>query len=451
MILSEKVMITASAGNQKYYEEKGYEIPKRVDTRGVIRVKRGTEIEVLVEDLPKASHVKVMVKCDYCEHEYSVIYKDLLYSRKSIKKDCCSHCQILKTQEVMFLKYGKKNAMQIEIFKDKTKETNLERYNVEYPSQNQDVRDKMKKTCIEKYGCEFATQSKQMKDKAKETHLNRYGVENPSQNQDVKKKIIETTRERYGVNHYTQSDEYKKKYKQTCLDKYGIEFWFATEEAKIKNKNSLIEKYGVSHPMYLNFFKDKIKKTCIDRYGETNYTKTKEYKEKVQITNQQKYGTDWVLQSDVVREKITKTLFAHGKIPCSKQQIHLHQLFGGELNYPISSYWADITLLDERIVIEYDGGGHDLQVKLGNIDEHDFHRKEDVRNNKIINKGYQIFRIISPNDLMLEDFEYLRLFNIIKDKFFKNNCNLVKLDVNNRSIHFDDYECDIEHLFSCFV
>ena len=58
----------------------------------------------------------------------------------------------------------------------------------------------------------------------------------------------------------------------------------------------------------------------------------------------------------------------------SKQQLYIHSLLGGELNYCTGKCFLDIAFLDEKIYLEYDGGGHDLSVKLGNMSKEEFER-----------------------------------------------------------------------------
>lgn len=65
-LITEEVWVTLEPKTIKWYEEKGYEIPRWTDNRGRISVKRGTKILVKVKDLPDSSNVKVDVQCDEC-------------------------------------------------------------------------------------------------------------------------------------------------------------------------------------------------------------------------------------------------------------------------------------------------------------------------------------------------------------------------------------------------
>jgi len=66
ILLSNKVEVKLNSRNINYYENLGYDLPKYIDSRKVIRIKRGTIIQVKIEDLTKGSNALVNVKCD-CE------------------------------------------------------------------------------------------------------------------------------------------------------------------------------------------------------------------------------------------------------------------------------------------------------------------------------------------------------------------------------------------------
>lgn len=93
-ILEKDVWITL-AGNVKYYENLGYEIPRRKDARSQMSVKRGTKILVKVEDLPEQCNIKVTKICDDCGGLCSKNqpYHIIINSRKtSDGKDRCRKC-----------------------------------------------------------------------------------------------------------------------------------------------------------------------------------------------------------------------------------------------------------------------------------------------------------------------------------------------------------------------
>lgn len=127
-------------------------------------------------------------------------------------------------------------------------------------------------------------------------------------------------------------------------------------------------------------------------------------------------------------------LYQNGKIPASSQQRYLCDLLEGELNYRIGRYFVDI-LIDDKIVIEYDGSGHWLQSRYGDktveeIDEGDIKRDKDI-----IDRGYKVIRIVSKEDLLPSD-EVIKslVSDAIKNmKQNKRNKIVIKIDRNNYS------------------
>ncbi len=76
MILDDNVEITIAGFNLKYWEDKGYEVPRYL-YRNKFVVKIGTKIKVKVIDLPHGSKVKILCKCGICGKEKMVIYSNL--------------------------------------------------------------------------------------------------------------------------------------------------------------------------------------------------------------------------------------------------------------------------------------------------------------------------------------------------------------------------------------
>jgi hypothetical protein len=198
MLLIKEVEVTIGC-NLKYYENKGYTIPKKLNKKNKLTVSVGTTIKVKIEDLPLKSRATVEFLCDYClienvETKLKTPYSDYTHRREVIEKDCCKKCSSKKQRDVYLKLYGVTNNSQLPEWKKK-----------------------IKNTCQEKYG-----------------------VDNVFQLEGVKKKSIETCVEKYGVEHYTQSKEYIEKSKVTNLEKYGSE-WFSTSD---EYKRQAQEKYG---------------------------------------------------------------------------------------------------------------------------------------------------------------------------------------------------------------
>ena len=102
MLITKEVLVTLSGENIKWFENKGYEIPRRVDKQGRINVKKGTKLLVKVEDLSDNSDELVNVQCDISgeifenikwksylsnikSNQGKYIYKDTSYNSRSGK------------------------------------------------------------------------------------------------------------------------------------------------------------------------------------------------------------------------------------------------------------------------------------------------------------------------------------------------------------------------------
>lgn len=106
MLLSKTAKVGINKLNYQYYTDKGYEIKQHIDKDKHIRVPKGTYITVKIEDLPDNSSAKIQVKCDYCDKEITVKYRDYLKRHKIIDKDCCKDCTRLKITESNIVQYG---------------------------------------------------------------------------------------------------------------------------------------------------------------------------------------------------------------------------------------------------------------------------------------------------------------------------------------------------------
>lgn len=75
-ILQDKVKINLVSNVIKYYENKGYKIPRSRDVRGRLKVIKGTEIIVDIKDLHEGSGVPIYMSCDKCGKEFFRIWRD---------------------------------------------------------------------------------------------------------------------------------------------------------------------------------------------------------------------------------------------------------------------------------------------------------------------------------------------------------------------------------------
>lgn len=244
--------------------------------------------------------------------------------------------------------------------------------------------------------------------KTKESNLVVYGVENTTQLDCVQDKIATTNLERYGVTNAIQNEHVKRKMQQTNLERYGV-------EVPAKNKDVI----------------EKTKQTNLERYGSTTYFTSEEGKKKIKSIIREKYGVDSVSQLDFVKAKKTSTMYKNGTTPTSSQQLYIQTLVGGKLNYPFSKSSLDIAFPKEKIYIEYDGGGHNLDVKIGVITQEEFDKKEQRRSFFLKDNGWREIRIISDNDklpsddIILDFVEIAKSF-IIADKWFSAHWNIAE-------------------------
>lgn len=274
----------------------------------------------------------------------------------------------------------------------KNKDINLKLYGVENVFQLDEIKKKSRETCLEKYGKEYFTQTEESKENFKNFSLEKYGVENLSQSPEIINKIKKSQFDKYGM-YYSQTEEYKEKYRDTCLEIYGCENAFQNEEIKEKAKKTCIEKYGVEYPQ----------------------------------------------QNKEIKQKTINTLLKNGTTKTSKQQLYLNKLFNGNLNYndkTTGSFILDIAFPEDKIYIEYNGGGHDLRVKTGFMTKGQFQRKEMDRYYFLKRSGWKQIKIESTRD-------YLPLDEILLKEF---NCALDWLKINEK--YHSHYDVNIGELIN---
>lgn len=92
-LLSKEVEITLCSKTIKWYENLGYEIPRRINKYGKLSVEQNTKIFVQVQDLPLGSNVIVDVLCDNCGKTYPLSYYNYhrtLHDGKSYCINCAA-------------------------------------------------------------------------------------------------------------------------------------------------------------------------------------------------------------------------------------------------------------------------------------------------------------------------------------------------------------------------
>ena len=244
-------------------------------------------------------------------------------------------------------------------------------------------------------------------------------------------KAFQTNRKKYGVEHPLQAEFFKEKSRHVCLERYGFEYAGQVKECQEKKKQTCLEKYNAEFASQSDIVKEKIKQTNLERYGFENVGQVLEFKEKQINTFRERYNVDNPMQCPEIKEKAAKTLCLNSTQKTSKQQLYLHNLYGGELNYQIKYYDADICLPDEKIIIEYDGSGHSLNVKYGQLSQEEFNEKEIIRFNVIKREGYKQIRIISLRDKLPNDNILLQMLLDAKSYFSATNHSWMNYDIDN--------------------
>ena len=79
----------------------------------------------------------------------------------------------------------------------------------------------------------------------------------------------------------------------------------------------------------------------------------------------------------------------------------------------------DIAFPNEKIDVEYNGGGHNLQVKLGTITESKFIQNETYRKKQLYSENWKIITFISPSNKVLTKEETINSFKSAKNYFIQ--------------------------------
>lgn len=333
-------------------------------------------------------HINIECICDKCGKHFT--RRLGILDKNNI---LCQHCITKKTNR---LKYGVDVPIQNKNIYKKIKNTLYEKYGVDNPMKSQIIQEKTRKTCIKKYGVEYCVQSKEVRKKIEESCLKKYGFKTSLQNKEVNEKARQTCLKKYGVDNPSKNKKIQEKRKQTMKLKYGVEYSVQNNDLKNKQIKTNIKKYGTNNPLKNKIVREKIKNTMIEKYGVDNPLKNKEIQKKQIQTNLLKYGYKYPLE--LAKNRACTKI---GKVPCSKQQKHIAELIHGQINVPINKYVLDI--LKENINIEYDGGGHRLNVKFGKLTNEEFDELQNKRDNFLIDNGFKIIRIVCTNDKIPSD------------------------------------------------
>lgn len=208
----------------------------------------------------------------------------------------------------------------------------------------------------------------------------------------------ETTMKKYGCKNVFQLKEVQEKQKETIRRVYGTDNVFQNEEIKKKSRRTLIEKYGADHPMHIPEIKE------------------------------------------IVKQKSFETLYKNGKQSCSSQQRHIHEIVGGELNYLIDCLWLDIYFDEDKIYLEYDGSGHDIDVKYHKCTPEEFKQKETIRYEVLKSKGLKEIQIISMDDVLPEDEIIANMKDVSFSVLKSGISNYIVFDIDKKILRYKNFE-----------
>jgi very-short-patch-repair endonuclease len=176
----------------------------------------------------------------------------------------------------------------------------------------------------------------------------------------------------------------------------------------------------------------KAQETNLIKYGVSSVLSLPEIRKKSKETLFKNYGTYNRLEISNIKTKIIEA-FNESFIYASCQQIYLYNLLGGRINLHIEGSFLDIVFEDEKIYIEYDGSGHDLKVKLGNISQEEFNNKERDRYYYFKKQGWTMIRIISLKDKLPQDDKIIEMIDYAK-KYLKSGHSWIRFDIDNYKV-----------------
>ena len=228
-IVSKNITVKISKKTLKYFKNLKYD------------VKLNDIITVPIEHLPLGSNQKILVKCTNCCEIINITYNNYVNIMKKGNNYICKKCNTF--QKNTLNKYGVKNIMELEKYRNKIQETKLDKYN----DRTYNNREQYKNTNINKYGCEYFSSTNIFKEKYKNTILEKYNVDNISKNNEIKQKKKDTLKLNYNISSTFSLEKTQNKKKITVKEKYNVDNVFQLDWVKEKSKNTMIDKYGIDY------------------------------------------------------------------------------------------------------------------------------------------------------------------------------------------------------------
>lgn len=225
-----------------------------------------------------------------------------------------------------------------------------------------------------------------------------------------------------------------EKRREICRAEYGVDNWMQVEKLKQKLFETNMEKYGCKIGLLNPDVREKQIQTCIKKYGTAYQISSKQTREKIINTFKEKYNVVNPSQIDEVMTKIQQTRYKDGLQASSKQQRALCQYFNGELNYPFGRRYIDIALPDKMIAIEYNGGGHTLAVKLGDISESEFVRNENFRRKQLFEGGWKLIEFVTETNKVTDEYTSKQILRFCLNLFNHHYKHHIIVDLDKNKI-----------------
>lgn len=270
--------------------------------------------------------------------------------------------------------------------------------------------------------------------KTRKTMLIKHGTSNPMSVPEFKEKAIKTTLQNYGYTSYLATPECRQQLQEFMQEYDGVDY--PGQSSKIKNKirQTNLERYGVEYVSQSSLIKSKIIQTNNERYGVDYTLQNINVRKKAKETVLKKYGVSHPMKNEAILSKSLQAKSDNNGVAISRQQKYLSILYSGLLNYLLGHYNLDIYLPKYELNIEYNGGGHDLQVKLKDMSQEEFDRKEIIRSKYIIAEGINQMTIISRKDKLPSDEILLRMLDETLNYLSTTNHHWVEFDIDHRTV-----------------
>lgn len=196
-LITKEITMTLHSQLFKYFENKGYEVPKREahnHSGNLICYDDTTPITVKVEDLPDGSHQIVDVECDFCHKQYQLEYRRAKSEIDTFGTCACPQCAYNHTALTIQKIYGEQytNTFQVPEIQERITNTLIDRYGVDNVIKIPGVQDKIRETCMEKYNAPSPLMLPEMRERIKATCKEKYGGNAPTSSDEVKRKVQET-------------------------------------------------------------------------------------------------------------------------------------------------------------------------------------------------------------------------------------------------------------------